>query len=229
MIYLLHGDDINSSYRRLLDLLNLYPGFEKLRITPENQDQLTLALFSQDLVSNKKIIICEDLLSQKADLKLADLAKKPEDRILIFWEKKLLTPAAIQKIAKMAKVEVFKRAPQLFWFLDVIGPDGKQTLKAFSTLSAEKGIMWHITARILSMTLATLGAQKHDLEDILGRHLLDWQFLKIREQAKHFQTKNLIKFYRGLIRTDYLIKTGKTNLDENSLLPLLLLKYLKND
>src|SRR3989344_2785521 len=150
MIFVLHGEDLNGAYTRLKDLLAKFPKHQKVRLSDKNsKEDLTSALFTNDIFGNDKVIVCENFIhSQK--IKEGDIKKIPKIITTIFWEQKKLAPAIISKIKSYAQIEIFKEKPQIFWFLDSISPSLERTLNSLSKLNDPDGsnITFHLANRM---------------------------------------------------------------------------------
>lgn len=231
MIYVFHGEDTDASYARLKQLQENYPKHQKLKLTKENTwDEAYLAIFSEDIFSSDKFIVCENFIKTK---KLSDpkiLKSIPEEKIVVFRENAKLTPAQAIKFAKLAHVEEFKPPSELFAFLDSISPNSTFSIKAFIKLSptTKQGLLWQITFRLLLLTLAKARYSSQLASKVAGRMILDWQWQKLQRQAGEFTQKELAAFFSGTQKADYMIKTGATNLTEEAIIPFLMMKYLRD-
>lgn len=228
MIYILHGEDISGSYNRLSQILTDFPNHQKCRLTDKaTLEDLYLAIFTQDLLDSPKIIICENFFQSKK-IEIDFLKKIPKDLTVVFWEQKELPKTETIKIGKLAIIENFKPQPKTFLFLDSLSPQAQKSLAGLAkfTNSDDSTLLWHLTNRFLLLILAKLGSSLPQAQTISGRNLLDWQWAKIKNQAKLFQLQSLCSLYTGALKIDTMIKTGASNLKSNSLISVLFLKYL---
>ncbi len=228
MIYILHGEDIFASYNRLQQILKSYPTYQKVRLDEkaDSSDNFTQIL-SPDLLGLQKIIICENFIHSKK-IKIADLKLISAKENAIFWEKAQLTASTISKIGKNFTIELFKPKPQIYYFLDSISDSSQNTLKQLNNLKKHElvSLNWHLANRLHLLILAKLDLRKEASEKIVGKPIQDWQWQKISSQANLFNLSTLTKLFNGILKIDYLIKSGKTNLDETPLISTLLFKYL---
>lgn len=227
MIYVLHGDDTLASYQRLTEILATYHSFPKVRLTNQNSsEEFYMALFSTDLFDPKKIVICENLLATA--LKGGNLRKAPEEKQIIFWEHSQLTTAVVNQVKNLAKIELFKPKPEIFWFLDSINPDPTKSLVLLAKLKLEEqALVWHMNNRVLLLILAKLGGTVGLAAKITQRKIDDWQWRIILTQAKLFSLVQLRMLYNGILKLDFMIKRGQTSLNPKTLISVLLLKYLR--
>lgn len=230
MIYVLHGNDINASYERLSKILLGYLNFQKIRLTQkDSSDAFYLAVFSEDLTGAPKIVICENYLNSKG-IDHEILQKIPKDTEVIFWEDRQIKSDLIKKLPKHTRIELFKPKAKIFWFLDSISNKSRLTLEKFWGLNftSEDKVIWQLANRILLLMLAKRGASLQTANKIIDRSLDDWQWQKILNQSKQFTFEKLYIIYNATLKLDYMIKNGSTDLNENTLVSLLLFKYLEN-
>lgn len=230
MIHILHGDDLEAIDRRLQILLSQFKDREKVKLS--NIDDINLfweAVFTRDIFGKEKILICVGVLSQKKVL-VKDLAKIPKDQSVIFLEFRILPKLILTKVSPSAKIELFKAKPQIFWFLDSMSPNLKATLTSYANLPASQreNLLWQITNRFMQLALLKSNIPKKIVSDFIGKSMAPWQWEKLEEQAKYFSQKSLMGLFRGSLRIDFLVKSGKTSLEVDDLLNLLFIKYLKN-
>lgn len=232
MIYILHGDNIDASYQKLIKLQSLYKDYEKTYIASSDEESLYLNLFSKNLFESKKILICENLLLSKKIKKL-----KPEifkdlapGIIVIIWEKQEIAPATLNKFKNIAQIEKYKLPTNLFNFLDSISQDAKKPIYYLKELEQERiaAISWHLANRLLLLILTKLNFTEKEVSLVSGRNLASWQWEKIKQQSVNLSVDTLKKMFTATLRIETLIKSGKTQIDQNTLLSLMLLKYLSH-
>jgi len=229
MIFILHGKDTAASYHRLTQVASSYPNFQRTKFNKENSfEDLTLGVFSQDLINTQKLIICENFLHDQK-VKTQFLRKIPTDRVIIFWEHAQLTKNSLEKFKTYAKIENFKPKAKIFWFLDSISQRPEKSLAIFNSLDLDekRNLIWQLAGRILLLILVKLDASLDKVRKITGKNFEDWQWKIITRQAESFNIKTLLLFYRATLKVDFMIKTGATDLSETTLLPLTILKYLQ--
>ncbi|MBI2594565.1 hypothetical protein HYW39_02605 [Candidatus Curtissbacteria bacterium] len=228
MIYILHGDDNNASYQRLRSIVSPYASVQKTRLASEHtKEDLFTAIFTADIFNKKKIVICENFLSnKKVDSKI--LKNIPSDKLIIFWEHTRLLSTILGSFGKYAKVEHYKPKAELFWFLDSIGSSPPKSLSILKRISSENEgkIMWYFSSRLVELILAKLGAKPQQVEKINDKRFDDWQWQIIVKQAKQFDIERLKRLFGSALRIDFNIKSGKTSFDHKTLISALLLKYL---
>ncbi len=229
MIYVLHGENIEASYQHLSALIASYPNHQKVRLTDKNtQEDFYMAVLTRDIFESPKLVISEKLISAKI-IKASSLKKIPKDIQVIFWENRQLPQIILSSFKNLAKVENFKPKSDLFWFLDSIAPDPKKALTVLrkGKLDDDTSLVWQLTNRILLLILAKLNVRVNIVEEIIGKKLEEWQWQKIIKQSKLFGVETLKSLYLGLLRVDFIIKTGRTTIATKTLISILLLKYLR--
>lgn len=227
MIYILHGEDTSSAYQRLTQILVNFPKHQKIKLTDKNsQEDFYLAVFSQDLISDEKVIICENLISSKK-IKVDILAKIASNDTVIFWEHSQIPPPTLVKLKKYASIENFKPQPQIFRALDSLSSDAKRSISAISLLdSKEANLIYHLASRTLLLILAKLNFNLESSRKVTRKNIADWQWAKYQVQAQQFNLKTLMNLFSGVLKIDSLLKTGATNLNDKTLISVLLLKHL---
>ncbi|MBI3282751.1 hypothetical protein HYZ70_01610 [Candidatus Curtissbacteria bacterium] len=225
-IIVLHGDDVVASDERLTQLMADFKDHLKVRLSENaNNDELKEAVLAVDLISPKKIVICQNYLAQAKKIPLGILANVPKDIICIFREKTTLASSKLSSLKKIARVELFKYKTLLFNFLDSLAPKSKTPIKILAEIEGE-GLLWQMQKRILLLTLSKINATVELAQKITKRNILDWQWDKIKYQASKFSLESLLALYNATLRIELMIKSGKTNLPESTLVAMMLLKYL---
>lgn len=232
MIYVIHGKNINLSYNRLKSQISSTPKEERVKLSEQNTlGDLYQAVLTESILDDKKLIVCENFLTSKKikpDDKLFSLI--PRTKNVIFWEADNLTLDILKKLPKSATVEFFKPEPKSFWFLDSVVPNSKISLSKLNGLEEkDKGysLLSSLSSRVLLLVLAKKGLDIKTSSVVSGYNLQPWQWTKIKSQASSFTMDNLKAFFSGILKADMMIKTGATSLPEETLISLLLIKYLK--
>jgi len=224
MINIICGNDTQASSKYVLSSTK---GKKRLKLAENNtKEDFYQAILGTSMFDEPEVIVCDDFLSSK---KIAekDLEKVPKDKNVIIWESSSLTPALAKKLEKIARIQAFKIKSLIFDFLDYLSPNTKEALSLLTKLDTEDTpLIWQVSLRVLLMILYKSGVDRLSASKISGRNILDWQWNKISIQSKKFEMQNLKNLYSGLLKADYMIKSGKTNLDEKSLFVPLILKYL---
>lgn len=229
MIYILHGEDTAASYQRLRTLLASYPDNQKIRVTKDNtSEDFHLAAFAKDLFADRKIIICENILSEKK-INLNILGRLPKEKIVFFWEHQKLPKPILDKFQNIAKIENFKQKSEIYWFLDSLGLNLQKSLALLHKLQLEDNgkFIPLLTMRLLQLLLVKHQIPLETAKKIIGGHLEDWQWQKVLTQSKLFELNTLLLLYNGVLKIDLMIKTGKTSVDPKTLTSFLLLKYIQ--
>ena len=228
MIYILSGEDTQSSYNRLQQLLNNFSDFEKIKLDEKaEKDEYITAFFAQSLINTKKVIVCTNFLTSKK-INKTDFKAIPDVIPVIFWENKKVNVLSYAGTKAKVISEEFKPPPTIFYFLDSISPQTKLSIAKLNKLAEEEmqGLMWQLTNRFYLMILAKLNTPLKDVISLNRNSIYDWQWKKIALQATKIDLIILKKIFHGLIKIDFLIKSGKTDLAQKILIRTLFLKYL---
>ena len=224
MISIVCGDDTQASSKYLLSATAKKT---RLKLSEDNtKEDFYLAVFGTSMFDTPEVIVCDNFLTSKK-ISEDDLEKVPKDKNVILWEASPLTPALVKKLEKLARIQTFKIRSQIFDFLDYLSPNANEALRLLTKLDSEgTPLLWQVSARVLLMILYKSGINKDVSAKVTGRNILDWQWNKIAHQAGKFELQNLKNLYHGLLKADYIIKSGQTSLDEKNLFVPLILKYL---
>lgn len=227
MIYILHGDDSGASYQRLTELLEKTEVSSKIKLEAKaTVEQLYQHILGTSLVSEAKVIIVENYFSKTLKIPTELLEIVPEDQIIIFWEQKEVAKGKLSKVAKFARVELFRPKSRIFELLDNLGPGRIEPLLVLHALEGEQSLLWQLEYRFLLLLLAKKNLELEQVKKIVQRNIFDWQWQKILTQSARFTDANLLTIFTSTLTIDYLIKKGKTNLDEGTLISMMFLKYL---
>lgn len=226
MIYLLHGSDWESSYKRIAQILARFKNHKITHLDNTTaQSDLDQKLTAASLFEQEEIIILENLLSRNTQL-IQTLKGPLEEKIIIIWEKQEVKSDLVKKMPIGATIELYNIKTRLFEFLDSLTPGSKKAKILVKKLE-DASLLWHLQHRILLLLLAKSGLTQEDAAAVDQKNILAWQWHKICDQCTNFTISNLLDFYNGALKIDYLIKTGKTCLSPSTLTSVLLLKYLK--
>ena len=142
---IIHGEDTVSARNRLNELIGLAQekGLGLKRLTAKDLD-LTIAtqvLEAATLFGETPLIIIEGLFSltkSKNKDNLLEFISRYQDRDLLLFEDKALSPTALAPFAK-AKPEEYKPAAIIFAFLDSLRPGGAdKSLKLLESLESAR-------------------------------------------------------------------------------------------
>lgn len=229
MIYVLHGEDTLTSYNHILKIVSRFQTAARIHLTQKNTLEDFITQFSPDLFNELKVIICENYLGKNL-VKIKDLETIPKDQIVILWEETQLSPVKISQLSQFAQIENFKLKSYLFWFLDSLSPKSTKYLNYLSKIDKSKTgtLLWQMATRVFLLICAKRNFTRQATQEITNKGIANWQWDIVKRQSEAFRLKTLINFYRGIVKLDFTVKSGKTLLAHEELIPLLLLKYLKD-
>ncbi|MBI4037770.1 hypothetical protein HY382_01840 [Candidatus Curtissbacteria bacterium] len=228
MITVLHGEDVASSDKRLKIILKNYSQRTKLWFQQKSDSINLIEQINQStLFGGENVYICQNYLSQKF-LTPKQLTGINHETVIIFWEQKSLKKTDILKLPKDAKIELFKEKQIIFLFLDSISPNLTKTLTFLGKTGDEDNVVWNLTQRFLIMLLLKLEFSKSQIENFTQKKLQDWQLDKISYQASLFNKETLSGIFFGILKIDFLMKSGKTDLPAKNLIEMLFIKHLRS-
>jgi len=228
MIHILHGEDSQASYNRLQLLLDQFPDHKIIKFDEKsNKDEYVMSMFAQDIVDDKKIILCNNYFASKK-INKREIESIPENKLVIFWEKIKIAAINFPKSNSGLSIQEFKSPSRIFYLLDSISQESKNLIKKLYELPEEEsaGLLWHLTNRVYLMILAKKHFSSKTASILSGRNIQDWQWSKISHQAANLEPNTLKKIFNALLKVDYLKKSGKTDLDEKTILTTLFVKVI---
>ncbi len=211
MITIVHGDDITSSRKFLIEQKNSLKNTVILDGKDLNFEYLVELLKGNSLFSDEKNIFVENFFERKKLKeidKVTDYIKKNSDLANFFiWEKDELTKSELSIFPK-AKPVLFKIQKTLFSFLDNISPKNpKNVLNFHETLkTADEEMVFYMLIRQFRLLLALRDESSGLIDE--SQRLAPWQKDKLQRQAKMFTIEQLKRTYDKLYEVDLGIKTG---------------------
>ncbi len=208
---ILHGEDANKSYSRLI-VLSGELRLKQFEIISEDAQEVDVTHLRQEIGSSGlfgslKCFIVKNLLSctkSKNKDKLIEVLNQETNHEIILWENKGLTATALKKFPQ-AKVEVFPISPVIFKFLDSLRPDNtKNILLAWKTLIND-GTEPEFVFAMLNRQIKLLIQAKSDSKYL---KLAPYPQRLITHQATYFSLDYLLDLYKKLYAIDIKIKTG---------------------
>lgn len=209
MITILHGDDVVSSRKYLVELKSSV--VNPLTLDGKNLElnDLIQTLKSNSLFSDEKNIFIENLFSKKKskDLEeIIELIKKNSNQNLVIWDSGELSKPQLSTFPK-AKINLFKISKTLFNFLDSISPNNSKNVLRFheALKTSDEEMLFYMLIRQFRLLLA-LSSGANSIDDV--QRLSPWQKDKLVRQSKLFTVEELKIVYNKLYEADLNIKTG---------------------
>ena len=228
MLTIIHGDNHFASRTELDRLKNQATSQEMTNFDAAflTLTDLIQALESKSLFGGGKLVIIENLLTQKAkknDRNSRDmidyLQKNSSDINCILWENKEITKTILASFPK-ARILFFKIEKKLFQFLDSLKQNYSQkSLPLFHQILENDDPEMIFFMMIRQFRRLLLVKSQSAFLDSMS----DWQEQKVRNQAKYFSMNELVKAYQDLLDIDYSIKSGQSALDIIGRLDMLLI------
>ncbi len=223
MLYILHGDDVVSSRKRLSELTSEFSSTGYLDVEKILCTEIVQALSSSDLFLEKKCVVIEKILKlPKKELEtLIELANSPDASItLILWHNTELSKVFLGKFKK-ANIESFTLPKLFFTFLDNLFPHS--ITKEIDLLSKmgnveDEQIFYAMIKRIRQLMMIKSNSNSSELTK-----MSPWQFGKIKEQSLKWKVEELEKIYNELFDLEIKMKSGGLMLPIKKHLDILLM------
>jgi len=215
LITLIHGDDTAASRRILSEQKALHPDTEIITLTGVGLalPQLVLACETKSLLSEKKLIIIENLFKGGVKLKaplIQYITLGGCGYPVIVWEDRKLETVTLKKNFPKAQVIAGNFPPILFSFLYSLGslPPSELLARFHACLREKEATLVHamIVRQIRLLIIAKDGGP------VALSHLgvASWQGDKFVKQAQAWSMEKLVEKYRQLIGLEHLLKSGQT-------------------
>lgn len=211
MITIVHGDDITSSRKFLIEQKNSLKNTIILDGKDLNFEYLVELLKGNSLFSDEKNIFVENFFERKKSdefEKIIDYIKKNSSKVNLFiWEKDGLSKSELSVFPK-AKSILFKIQKTLFSFLDNISPNSPKNVLNFheALKTADEEMIFYMLIRQFRLLLALRGESNGSIDE--SQRLAPWQKDKLKRQSKLFTSSELKRIYNKLYEVDLNIKTG---------------------
>jgi len=218
---IIHGDDKVGSYKRLMDMCQIYKdkGFEVVSYDPADLDITTLRQeLSAGLFGLSKCFVVKNILSSaksKSKDKIIDFLKTVSDQEVIIYENKSVSVTGLKPFAKV-KTEAFEISPIIFKFVDCLRPRNiRQILLGWKKLidggNEPEYIFSMVVRQVRLLIQAKSGASYLKMAPYPKK--------LVTAQAEHFSLDELIALHCALYDIDKKIKTGMSPVGMDQLLP----------
>lgn len=224
MIYVLHGDDITASRKRLGQICE-----EKHVISLDGKSllksELEEKLLSTGLFEDEKVVVIENITknAKKKEL-LALLDSSITSNTIIIWEDKKALKTVFS-VLKNAKNEEFTLPTYYFKFLDNISPQYKKESfvfyhKLLETYAPEQ-LLFSLIKRSRQLVIVSTGERTDEI-----MKMSSWQLSNLQKQVRLWKKENLKSFYEALKQTEIKLKTGGLPVSLSKHLDIILLSKL---
>lgn len=213
MLYLIHGDQLESSRAKLSELKS-QPGIEIRELNGKRLDitALTQALESSSLFGSTVMVVIERYLTNAKKREkyyaknLAVLLEACTTVDIILYEEKEIDKATVTKLGSKAKVFLFKTPVVLFQFLDSLAPNN-----AKHSLVLYHDVVGREPAEIVFSMICRRVRQLIQCRDnVVPDGLKDWQLARLTNQAGIFTMDKLVAMHANLLDVDIAIKSGSS-------------------
>lgn len=217
MITIIHGDDVVSSRKFLIEQKNLSGSQTIFDNNNFNLTDFLQFLSGKSLFSENKKIFLDGLFSSKkiaseqleAVVSAINKSHSPID--FFVWEGSELSKTFLNQFPK-ANIKFFKLPQNLFIFLDGIRPNNPQNVFLFHTAlnNLDENFLFSMLIRQFRILLS-LSSNSNGIEET--KRLAPWQIEKLQRQSKLFTVEELRRIYNKLFEIDLDVKSGTiTNL-----------------
>lgn len=213
MIYIIHGDDTISSYKKLQEATAKSERLSRFDCEKNELKDLELLLNSQELFADRKTIVIENpkkIPANHLDEFSGLINKFEKDKLddIILYSEVPLDDKFLSKFKTSSVISHF--LPKLFFqLLDNFSPTNQsKTYQIFqqmkSTTEAEQ-VFYAMVKRIRSLIMIKF-SEKEKFEEI--SKMAAWQRAKLHKQASLWEIDELLKFYSLLFKTEIDLKSG---------------------
>ncbi len=228
MIYVITGEDVSSSRKKLTELLSGRTNIIRLDGEKCSIAQLDEALVSESLFSDSKIVVLENFSKLIPEAKVFDLLKsfeKEENTEIILWDEAGISPK-IEEALRSAKIFKFSFPKYYYQFLDSVSPSSINTLKllheVLRTFESEQ-VLYGLTRRIRQLLMVKTG-EYQDFSDL--KRMQSWQIGKLKKQSSFWSENQLKRVFLELAELDEKLKTSSLSMPLSAHLDILLLSDL---
>lgn len=228
MLYILTGDDIVSSRNKLLELVSDSKNVVRLDGEKASVAEVEMALESNSLFSEQKIVVVEYFSKLKPQEKLLELClkfAKDSSTNIVLWDE-VETKSKIVDIKGSNKF-LFPFPKVYFTFLDALSPkDSAKQIEllhqVLKTYSAEQ-VLYSIIKRIRQL-LIVKSNKYQGFEEF--KKMQSWQIGKLKKQSELWSENQLKNAFVSFAELDEKLKTSSLTMDLANHLDILLLSDL---
>jgi len=209
---ILHGEDANKSYGRLVSLTEEFKSnqFEIIIEDAQTVDitHLRQEIGSSGLFGSLKCFVIKNLLSgtkSKNKDKLIEVLNQETNHEIILWENKAITATVLKKFSQ-AKVETFSISPVIFKFLDSLRPNNTSNILIGWNNLTKEGTEAEFVFAMLVRQFKLLIQAKSDPKYL---KLAPYPLRLVSQQSNYFDLNHLLDLNQKLTDIDLKIKTGK--------------------
>ncbi len=214
MLYLIHGDHIEVSRNKLVELKKAAVGKEIRELNGKRFElnALVQALESSSLFGGDVMVVIEGFISNAKKREkmfgttLSRIVEAAQTVDVVLYEEKDVEKTTLTKLGANVQTFWHKMPVIIFQFLDSVRPgNAKASLLFFSEVTA------HEPAEIVFVLLVRRVRQLIQLADhVMPDGLQSWQADRLTSQARHFTIEQLVAMHTRLLTTDIAIKTGSS-------------------
>ena len=229
MIYLIHGDDIATSRKKLHEFLEKDSKIARVDGEKAQFEILLNELSAQDLFVSQKIVVIENPKKYFTNKKFWDEINKfsdSKDTDIVVWADEVIDLRSVKKF-RSPKIQNFELPKYYFAFLDglIPGQGGKEheLLDKLSEQMTSEQIFYALVKRV-RVLIQLKNGNKSEFSNT--KNMQDWQAGKLQKQANFWANEKLINFYGKLFELEKGMKTSNLPQELIQHLDILLLSEL---
>lgn len=221
MITIIHGEDVQNSYKHLSEVIDDKKN-QQIDLIIKDASGLDPTSLRQesgatDLFGGSRCLVIKNLLSitkSKQKDVLIDIVKKLSDQDTILYESKKLTDTVLKQFPS-AKVIAFNISPLIFKFLDTLKPNNTRSIILGWERLTQDGQEPEFVFAMLVRQVRLLIQAKSGASYL---KLAPYPKKLITTQANYFQLSQLLSLHQKLYIIDKKIKTGTSPVPIDQLL-----------
>lgn len=214
MIHIFHGEQIEASRQELTTLRAKFTANEAIVLNGKTVSitDLLQATQSDSLFGGRRLVIVENLLSQRFGKKSAEqaafsqtISQIPAETEVVFWEDKEIGKTILGLYSKQADVALFKPDRHIFAFVESIRPGSFPITKTLFHKCLQRESAEFVFSMLIRQFRYLIMVKE------LGNHLTElspWQATKLAKQAQSFSQPQLLSLYEQLLQIDVTMKSG---------------------
>ncbi len=226
MIYVVSGEDIVASRKKLTELLEEKQNILRLDGKKATIAELDETLSGQSLFTELKTIVLEDFSKIKPEAKVWNLLErfeKDKNTSVILWGE---ADFSKKKFAKDVQVFNFSFPKFYYAFLDTFEPKSRKTLEllqeVLKTFEAEQ-VLFGLVRRVRQLLIMKANNYS-DFSEF--KRMQPWQISKLKTQSSLWTEDQLKKVFLELAELDEKMKTSNLTMPLGHHLDIILLSDL---
>lgn len=216
MIFVLHGDDVVASRKRLSEITSEFKNVTYIDAEKASKDEILLALNTRDMFTEGNCVVIEKALKLPIEI----LESVDPSIAVVLWHNAELSKTSLLKF-KNVKIESFMLPKLFFTFLDGLYPHNVKSeldlLSNMQNVEAEQ-IFYAMVKRVRQLLALKKNLNSEELQKASS-----WQLNKLNAQNARWKVEELEKVYNKLFDIEVKMKSGGLMLPLKKHLDILLI------